>query len=321
MFGYIFYRFVQYILFCSFLIGSWFLFSPFFLPGVKKAYAMSRFRVRVNSNTYSKKKSALFEHINMLLYVVFNKKFNNGAISFIAISISLFITMVVLIYNSFTSKVFVILFSLLWSLIPYIVLLLRLRTIRVEGSYEAEGLITELVNQYKINSLNMIEAIDRTAIRIKDCKYSQRALFRLSYSLKSYKNASELDYIINEFVYSFDTEWATLLGMNIHMSVSDGTDVRVSLDDILTKLAEIRKLLENEKRYNHEAFSMIRFVVPGVYLLSIYFANSFFSFPVSKFLHYQFETQIGLRMAIITFSTMVINFIILYVFKKPKYDF
>ena len=256
----------------------------------------------------------------MILHIVLNKNYHGAVYSFIALSISLFAVSFLMLITSGQSLLVSLLFALLLGLLPYMAMRVRLIVIRIEGSYEAEDLVTELNNQYKICNLNMVESIDCTLPKLKNCRYTQKALFRLSMSIKEYKSEEQLDNIIKEFVYSVDTEWAALLGINIKIAVSDGRDVRPSLDDILVELKQIKEVLEKDKRNNNEAFSMIKFIVPAVYVLSIFVAINFFGFTLNKFFDYQFRTDIGLKFALLTFTSMVINYVVSYLMSKPKYD-
>ena len=312
---------VKFLLYVGFVFGVWLLFSPFIIPGIKSSIKISRFRrVSKKEEPENKKKSALLEHLDMLLRVVFNRKIKNGSYSFLVISFSIFSFTLAFLYGRTDSKITVLLFALLISSLPYVILQVLLRNIRVGGSYEGIKQVAELTNQYKIHNMNMIEAIDKAANVLKNCPYSRKALFRLSLSIKEYRKDEELDEAIKEFVYSFDTEWAILLGMNISIAISDGSDIRASLDDILDELKQISSILEKDKRYNHEAFSLIRLIVPGVYIFSVFFAIKFLGFTFQKFLEYQFLNSIGLKFALITFASMIINFIVYFIIRKPKYD-
>ncbi|GAI32922.1 unnamed protein product, partial [marine sediment metagenome] len=126
----------------------------------------------------------------------------------------------------------------------------------------------------------MSSAIDKTIGNIKDSPFSKKALFHLSLNVKEYKGKEELQSTIDDFVAAFDTEWATLLGMNIFESILNSTNVSVSLDDILSNLKQVKSSIEKDKRANYEAFTMVKFVIPVVYILSIILAVKFFGFTI-----------------------------------------
>lgn len=306
--------------YCLYLIGLCFLVRPLIIPSLINTVKYTRFRSARNV-AKTTKCNPFIEHIDMLLYTVLNKKIHGAAYTFIAISFSLFLVTFALLVKGGRSLLVDLLFAISTGVLPYVVLRSRLIVMRIEGSYEAEALINELNNQYKICNLNMIEAIDKTLPLLNNCRYTQRALFRLAMSIKDYKTDEELDKIIKEFVFAIDTDWAAMLATNIKISVSDGRDVRPSLDDTLEDLKNIKVTLEKDKRYNNEAFSILRFVIPAVYVLSIIAAIKLFGFSLNKFLQYQFNTDLGLKFALVTLVSMAINYIVYYVMRKPKYDF
>ena len=312
--------FIKIIGYCIFLFGIWLVVSPFIAPAIKRAANYTRFR-SIKVSSLKKQDSKFIQHINMVLHIVLNKNYHGAAYSFIVLSICLFAVTFLMLITGGQSLLFSFLFALLLGLLPYLIMRVRLIVIRIEGSYEAEDLVTELNNQYKICNLNMIEAMDCTLPKLNNCRYTQKALFRLSMAIKEYKSEEQLDSIIKEFVYAIDTEWAALLGINIKIAVSDGRDVRPSLDDIIIELKQIKEILEKDKRNNNESFSMIKFIVPAVYVLSVFVAVNFFGFTLNKFFDYQFRTDIGLKFALLTFTSMVINYAVTYLMSKPKYDF
>ncbi|GAI13690.1 unnamed protein product, partial [marine sediment metagenome] len=65
--------------------------------------------------------------------------------------------------------------SSLIGFLPYIYLRFRLKSLQLQGSYEAENLLSELTNMYKISDFNMISAIDKTIGTIKNSPLSKKA--------------------------------------------------------------------------------------------------------------------------------------------------
>jgi len=58
----------------------------------------------------------------------------------------------------------------------------------------------------------------------------------------------------------------TARGYTIFESTANGTNVSVSLDEILASLKQIKDSIEKDKRANYEAFTMVKFVLPVVYV-------------------------------------------------------
>lgn len=302
-----------------YLVGLTFLISPLLIPAFRASIRASRFRRAVRSSKRTKKNAAI-TYIEMLLNVTLNTKTQFAVYSFFMISISLFLTVFVLLIDNY-SLIYAFLFSVFAASLPYLFLRLRLNSYRVEGSYEGVALVSQLTDQYKINNGNMKEAIDKSLVFLKNCPYSSKALYRLSFSIKNSKNNEEIERSILEFVFAFGTDWAQLLGMNMFISIIDGADVKYSLDDILNLLKRIKENIEKIKRTNNEAYTMIKILIPFTYLASVYFAVNVLGFSYGKFIEYQFRNPLGLRFAVITYSMLIICFIFAYLISKPKYDY
>lgn len=266
-----------------------------------------------------KQSSKLIQHISRILKVVRKKEMPQEPYIFLIGTILIFVVTFLMLLNLeglFKSLIA----SCGVSLLPYIILQIKLRMIRVDGSYEGTGLVTSIINNYKQNSFNMIEAVDRTACSNQISFFSKSNLLRLSLALKSYRNEEELDDAVKTFVFAYNTEWSILLGMNIKISVFDGTDVCTSMEDILTELKSVSEIIEANKRYNNESFSMIKFMLIPLYLFTVYICMSAFGFSLKKYIQYQFFTSIGLNTAIITFLSIAICFLVYSMVRRPKYD-
>lgn len=263
--------------------------------------------------------NSLVRHIKRTLSVVLKKDAVHEVYIFLAGSILLFVfsfTAIMRLEGVFKGLIF----SFLISLIPYLLLEARLRSIRIDSSYEGNKLVTTIINNYKQNSLNMIEAVDRAACSDQLSFFTKNNLLRLSLILKSYRTEEELDEAIKTFVFAYDTEWSILLGMNIKIAAFDGTDVSTSMEDILEELKSVGEAIEANKRFNNESFTMIRFILIPLYLFTVFISVTGFGFSLKKFIHYQFFTSIGLNFAILTFSSIALCFIVYSFVKKPKYD-
>lgn len=311
---------IKLLIVALFVFGAWLIVSAIFSVQIQRSMQSSRFKrdasrvAQLNAET-----SAFSKHINMILSVVFDRKISNGTNAFMLVSATSFLFTYLFLF--FTSTVlFALTAAVIMGSIPYILLRLRLRSMQISSSYEGEALVSELSNHYKMCSLNMLEAIDKTAAAIQNQKYSKRALFKLSIALKNMRKGSQLDEIIKTFVFAFETEWAIQLGMNIQLAVSDGTDVRSSLDDIQSEIKLVRETLEKGKREHSEAYNVIRLLIFPCYLLTIYGAHTLFGFTLEKFFDYQFINPMGQRMAIFMFPMMLFCFVFMGMSKRSKFD-
>lgn len=289
------------------------------IPLVRNMISKSTKRFRIKGKKVVKNK--IIKHLELLLSITLNSRSDNSVLFFIGISAALFIAPLYVMLNAKNNFNHSLLIAFFSSIIPYLILLIKLHSIRIESSYEGENLTTELINQYKINYLNMKEAIDKTIQNLDSCPNTKKALSRLSWKLKQYEDEEDLNEIINGFVYSINTQWAMLLANNIYLSIEYDDDVRESLNDILDDLKDLRKLTESNNQKNIESYFMIKFFTPGIFLLSIIALFQFFGFTIQKYIDYQIKNPIGLRYFIICIFTIVLNIVIYYVTRKPKYDF
>lgn len=262
----------------------------------------------------------LVDHIIKTISTVRPKRTTEfEAYIFISISIALFVISFLI-----SAKIFSMFLSMgiamLFSVSPYALIRLRLRNVQIDSSYDADTLITTITNEYKQHYYNMIKGIENSAVSNDVGGHSKRILYRLSLSLKDYQSENELDNAINQFVYSYDTKWARMLGINIKMAIYRGLDVSSGLEDILKKLKDTQEQIEASKRYNSETFAMIRFILIPLYFGGVYLAVKTFGFTLKKYLEYQFMTVAGLRMSVLTILSILISFMALLMIRKPKYD-
>jgi len=290
------------ILYLGIFAGIWLFLGRFFVSFIRQKSKGYRF----SGSTEALPDNKFNAHIRLLIMMATSRKGKDVVFYFLFFSIFLSV-----FAGLFGISIFFVLLSAFIGLLPYIYLRFRLKNIQLEGSYEAENLIAELTNMYKISDFNMISAIDKTIENIKGSPLSKKALFILSLKIKDYKSKRELESAVDFFVSMFGTEWATLLGMSIFESIENGTNVSVSLDEILSNLKQIKDSIEKDKRANYEAFTMVKFVIPVVYVLSVF----------TKFFYYQFYSALGLKFFIAIILLSIISFWSMYILSKPKFDF
>lgn len=302
------------ILYCFFIISIWFIFGEHIMSilTVRKRYRFKKIE--------KKKENIIVEHIRMLLNIVFNINSDFIVSLFFIISASIFFLSMIILKNQ-SNILFSVAFSLIMASLPYAYLFVKIRLLQVEGSFEGEMLVSEIINQYKINYFNMSEAIDKTITFIPDSPHSRKMLFRLSVKLKEYKTEEELEKAIREFVYSIDTEWVKILANNIELAIDDGMNVVVALEDLLKEIRRAKSSYEENKRLNIEGAAIVKFLSPLMYLGSIYFSTKYFSFSIQKFYNYQLKTSMGLKSFMIIFVLFIINLGVTVYFKKKKFDF
>lgn len=305
-------------LFLLYVYGLWLLLGKHITDLIQDITRKDTMFLKAKAAT-KQKSSKLIKHLSMVLSVVLNKNIVHEAYIFVSGTAMLFtfcFIMIARIEGTFKGLIL----SAFISILPYLLLQGKLRSVRIDSSYEGDALVTTVINNYKQHSYNIIEAVDRSACDNKLSFFTRNNLLRLSVALKSYKDETELDDAVNTFVFAYNTEWSILLGMNIKIAAFDGTNVSVSMEDILDELKNTGEALEANKRYNNETFTMIRFLLIPFYLFTVYISISGFGFTLKKYIQYQFFTDLGLSFAVLTYAGIALCFFVYSFVKRPKYD-
>jgi hypothetical protein len=308
---------VRIFMYFALLVGIWFFLGRYLVSFIRqksKGYRFERKPTKKSDNKFT-------AHIRLLILLTTARKGKDVVFYFMFLSICLFAFSFSVFTGLFGVSIFFVLMSTLIGFLPYIYLRFRLKGMQLAGSYEAENLLGELTNMYKISDYSMISAIDKTIANIKNSPLSKKALFILSLKIKDYHSRQELQSAIDFFVAMFGTEWAQLLGMSIFESISSGSNVSVSLDEILSNLKQIKDSIEKDKRANYEAFTMVKFVIPIIYVLSVFICIKYFGFTLGKFFYYQFYTPLGIKFFIGIVVLSIISFWSMYLLSRPKFDF
>jgi len=308
---------IRVLMYVLLLIGVWLFLGRYLVRFIREKNKVYRFKSRSSEKSDNK----FTAHIRLLIRITTGREGKDSVFYFLFLSIFLFSISFIITSGLFGISIFFVLMSALIGLLPYIYLRFKLKSLQLAGSYEVENLLSELTSMYKISDFNMASAIDKTIETIKGSPLSKKALFILSVRIKDYKDRAELQSAVDFFVSMFGTEWAVLLGMSIFESVANGTNVSVSLDSILSNLKEIKSSIEKDKRANYEAFTMVKFVIPIVYILSVFTCVKYFGFTLGKFFYYQFNTVLGIKFFIAISVLSVISFWSMYILSRPKFDF
>lgn len=200
------------------------------------------------------------------------------------------------------------------AFLPYMILRIRMENMRIEGSHEGEKLLAELTENYKINYYNMKEAIDKTALTLKNAPGSQKIMVNLSRGLDRTGSEKSIVKLLDEFSLSINTSWSNTLKNLMYFSLVHGIRVDEALEDLSKTLKSARAVEEYSKRENNESSIMIKYLVPLTYLMTVYAGVEFFGFGADKFLKYQFGTEVGatwftIFLIVYTTSYMVNSFL------------
>lgn len=280
-----------------------------------------RLAVKELRRKHAQRESALLLHLEKIFNVISRKDNVKRDINlFIFISLAVFLVFFLLLMKQGFS-ISKIVISAVIGLMPYCYIRTKLLTLRISGSFEGQILISEIVNQYKMNHFNIIEALDKSIGHLEKAPLSAKALLRMSLRLKTYQTEKELRKIIDDFVYALDTDWVKMLANNIYIAMVDKVTVTSGLEDLLRECKTINIALEEGKRMNSESFLMAKYLGPVMYIGLMWLAKDALDFDLGKIIKYQLFTSSGLTLFIALTAVTFINFIVINVLSRQKFDF
>ena len=310
---------IKILIIILFAFGNWLVFGRHISMTIKEMINRKKLIRSIRQNKITKTDNSVVKHINMMLNVLTKREIEHEGVIFIAASLLIFCVSFILLIQIQSFKISII-SSIAISIVPYIVIRINMKNTRIKGSYDGVNLVIDILNNYRQNYFNIMEAIDHTIPMENITPFTKRILTKLSLKLRAYKDEKELDEIIKEFVFAYDTEWSILLGQNIKIAVLEGTDVSPSLNDILIELKNAGDIIEANKRFNNDSFNIIKYMLIPLYFFTIYLCHSTFGFSMKKYINYQFLNPLGLRFALIMFGSIIVCFVILMLNRRPKYD-
>ena len=270
-------------------------------------------------NTFGKNAdSKIRRHLEKYFKVVVKDEKVDGYIKcFFAATGGIFVVLSILFFSVLRIKGIVA--ALMFSILPYIILRLKVLNFQKQGSFEGEFLIREIRSQYKMNEKNLYVAIDNTVASIGEkIPFSKKALLRLSLKLKTFNNSTELMEILEEFTFAYNTEWANLLSQNVYSFAFEGADISAGLDDMLSICKRINTTREKRKKANTQSSAMTKILAPlffvGFFVMLCTMLN------VRDVIYFQFHTSGGLLVFIICVTLLIANLIAASLVKNQKYD-
>lgn len=205
--------------------------------------------------------------------------------------------------------------------LPLLLLWLRISSLRRKGSHEGERLTGEILREYRINNINIYEALEKVVSSNADIKITGRLLSRLLYELRYTANPEKIKAATDSFAYAVGTNWSKMLAHNIYIAAKDGCDVSGGMEDILIQLREAKSIMEERKQLNSEAVRMTYFMVPSTYLVTIFMAVKFLDIPLSKVFNNQFATYQGFMLFYLMVFLFIGNMGLIQFVLNQKFDY
>ena len=252
-------------------------------------------------------RSELWERVRIVLGITLGMGKDRSVRVFFAVSGLLSVTVMLILVGRVALWIHAAA-SIMAAFLPYMLLRIRMENMRIAGSHEGERLLAELTENYKINYYNMKEAIDKTAISIRNAPGSQKILANLSRGLDRAGSERSMTKLLEEFSMSINTSWSNTLKNLMYFALVYGIRVDEALEDLTGTLKSAREVEEYSKRENNESVMMIKYLVPLTYLMTVYAGVEYFGLGTEKFLKYQFGTEVGATW----FTIFIIVYIISY---------
>lgn len=261
----------------------------------------------------------LYEHIKILIRISLNKSGSSWVRGFFAISALLGVVPLLALSGRVADSLALIA-AFFSAGLPYALLRLRLQVLRVESSREGEILVTELLENYKIQYFNMQRAIEVSAAEIEEAPNCKRLLMNLAKGIPAAGSADDIRRLLDEFRLSINTSWANILAVNMYFALTGGMQATNALHDLSEALVMARKADEYLKRENNEAKLMLKYLAPICYLMTVIGGILFFNLTWKKYLIYQFQTTAGLTWLVIS-SLLYVGGVLIYMYiSRGKLD-
>ncbi|QSX05470.1 hypothetical protein JYG23_12405 [Sedimentibacter sp. zth1] len=278
-----------------------------------------------------RKKTELYEYIKKIYLSVQNisdekqleSKIYGLYIKTAAIFLSVFIVIFrynIMIYKTLYAICITVVPAIMLSLLPFVMLRIKLYYTQSNSSKEALIVTTEILNQYKIYNNNIVEAIDATIKNLENNIICKHYLMRLSMRIKEYQSDDELLDILDEFTFTVNTNWIRMLSDSIFFSMVNNIDITLSLDGLIEQIKAIDYTQNVGKRLNIEGFAMAKYLAPILYITLVIISVKVFDISLSDYLYYQFTSD-GLKYFISIVIWSFICYICEYLYRKRKFDF
>ncbi len=302
-------------LYFLFFVGIWVIYSDQLRCGFAKIKMHNRLKARRNA---LKPETPLEKHLRKVLSISMKKPADPR--TFIRSTVLIFL----LILSAGVQTVTVpssILMAALSALLPYLLLRVRVETIRRKSSYEGEKLIAEFLCQYRLSGLNIYRTIEQVILLSEGTRATSKLLFKLLLELRNTGNPQVMKETTERFAYGVNTNWGRMLANCIRISAESGINVTLALEDIQIQLREARQLFEERRRLNSESVRMVLFLAPAMYLGTVVMSVRYLGMPAEKILKNQFCTEEGFLLILLILFLFLINLALIEIITNRRFDY
>lgn len=302
---------IQIVLCVAFYAGIVLIFSD----AIRVAFARNRLKHRLTSK---KERTPVTEWASMLISTAFGK--NIDGIWLLLLESMIFIIAFLMMIPTFSFAMALIM-AIVIAAMPLGVIFAKFVFAQNKGSREGINLLSELYRQYKMCELNIYEALEKTVSSSNDFPICKKQLYILLIKLRDASGRSEIKKYCRQFGESLGSVWGSMLASCIESAAYSGTDISLGLLDITDQLKEAKARSEERKHLNGESMRMTLFLVPLLYIGTMFVSVKYLDMSVMEFMRNQFLTYEGMLFFVLMVVLFLLNVIILTIVGNTKMDF
>jgi Flp pilus assembly protein TadB len=297
------------------LAGIWFLYSD----PLRSMWGKIRMRNRLKARKKAMEPETPFEkHLRNVMSISLKKPM--APKEFIGCNAMLCITILIAGIRT-VSVLSALMMAVLIGAMPYLLLRVRVETIRRKSSYEGEKLISEFVCQYRMSGMNIYKSIEQVILVSEGTKVTGKLLFKLLLELRNTGDPQVVKDATERFAYGINTGWSRMLANCIRISAEHGTNVSLALEDIQIQLREARQLYEERRRLNAESARMVVFLAPFLYVGTIIMSVKYLDMPFGRLIRNQFYTEQGFLLILLIFFLFLVNLALIEIINNQRFDY
>lgn len=262
--------------------------------------------------------SWILRHLDQLLRTVMRRPIPGTA--FLTLTVVAFF-LIFVISVRYLAAMHAALIACAFAAIPYLSLRLRLEKLRRKGSFEGEQLVSAFLTQYWVSEGNIFDTMEQVVRMNSGIRVTGKLLANLLLELRGTGSRERIRKAADAFAYGIGTNWGRLLAYHIRTAVFDGGDIALAIEDILVQLREARALAEERRRINSESVRMVVFLIPVVYIGSVFVSVGLLGVSPLRFFRNQFMTPEGFGLFTLSAFLFVLNIMLLEVMTNRKLDF
>jgi hypothetical protein len=314
---------VGFFLYTFLLIVALWTSKTIMLSTLKDKYTQWNYKYRIRkvqskasisiSNSY---KHPLMKHLQLLIRTTREERNDYDVLVFIILSGILGVSSGLFILIFFGDILVAAIFGGLLSLIPYIILRLRLNKIRFLMNVEFLSIVQLLTQNYNALHYDMYHALTETQKEVKN-PVLRKVLVKLISDLQVSRNEHELRDTIQVFTYTAGTNWSKRLGSIILKAYLYNEKVLNALMVLTKQMEETEEMLEEEKSQTLDLVYNGYLTLP-VFILSL--VLGYYTSGAQDWIKLQFGSSWTILLFAVCLLGVTFSIIISIFLKRPKND-